>query len=149
MEALSVLAGFSTHELDTRTPSHLRVARSCYDHMAGALGVELHDRLMTLGWLSPSGQREDYDVTPKGERALETLGIELDALRQSRRRFAFGCVDWSERRPHLGGALGAALLQLALDRRWVSRDRDSRALSVTAAGRRALMSSFGISGARS
>ena len=146
MEALSVLAGFSTQALDTRTPSHLRAARSCYDHMAGALGVELHDRLMTLGWLSPSGQREDYDVTAKGEHALETLGVHADALRQSRRRFAFACVDWSERRPHLGGALGAALLQLALDRRWVSRDRDSRALSVTAVGRRALMNSFGIGG---
>ena len=158
MESLSVLAGFSTDTLDTRTPHHLRAARSCYDHIAGELGVALHDRLMTLGWLSDgrTGGRVDgwtattkknvdeYDLTPKGERALGALGVDVAELRSRRRRFAFACVDWSERRPHLGGALGAALLEVALDRRWVSRDRDGRALSVTVAGRRGLMTAFGV-----
>jgi DNA-binding transcriptional ArsR family regulator len=152
MESLSVLAGFSTDTLDTRTPNHLRAARSCYDHIAGELGVALHDRLMTLGWLSGGegngrpldAWSRDYTVTPKGERALGALRIDIAELRSRRRRFAFACVDWSERRPHLGGALGAALLEVALDRRWVSRDRDGRALSVTVAGRRGLMTVFGV-----
>src|SRR5579871_4609686 len=65
MEALSVLAGFSTAALEPRTPSHLRAARSCYDHVAGALGVRLHDRLVALAWLS--ADHDEYDVTPKGE----------------------------------------------------------------------------------
>jgi DNA-binding transcriptional ArsR family regulator len=144
MEALSVLAGFATNALETRTPNHLRAARSCYDHVAGELGVTLHDRLVALGWLSSKGQGEDYDLTLKGERALGSLGVDVGSLRERRRRFAFACVDWSERRPHLGGALGAALLAMALERRWVARERDSRALSVTAAGRRGLMAVFGI-----
>ncbi len=152
MESLSVLAGFSTDTLETRTPHHLRAARSCYDHIAGELGVALHDRLMTLGWLLGAGGTGhpldawtgDYTVTPKGERALGALRIDVAELCLRRRRFAFACVDWSERRPHLGGALGAALLEVALGRRWVSRDRDGRALSVTVAGRRGLMTAFGV-----
>ena len=63
---------------------------------------------------------------------------------QQRRRFAFACLDWSERRPHLGGALGAALLDLAFKRRWVSQDLDSRALTVTPVGRRELLKRFGL-----
>ena len=61
-----------------------------------------------------------------------------------RRRFAFGCLDWSERRYHLGGALGAAFLQLALKRRWVTQDLDSRALGVTSLGRREMLTRFGL-----
>ena len=64
-----------------------------------------------------------------------------------RRRFAFACVDWSERRPHLGGALGAAVLQLALDRRWVVRELDSRALVLTTVGRREMFKQFGLDSA--
>jgi hypothetical protein len=66
------------------------------------------------------------------------------AARAQRRRFAFACLDWSERRPHVGGALGAALLSLALRRKWVSRELDSRALSVTALGRREMRARFGL-----
>ena len=75
---------------------------------------------------------------------MRGLGIDLEATRALRRRFAYPCLDWSERRPHLGGALGAALLNLALKRTWVVQDLDSRALSVTKTGRREMLTRFGV-----
>ena len=72
------------------------------------------------------------------------LGIEVETIRTLRRRFAFGCLDWSERRSHLGGAMGAALLQMALHRKWVTQDLDSRALSLTRQGKREMQHRFGL-----
>jgi DNA-binding transcriptional ArsR family regulator len=146
LEHLTVIAGGSRTAFAPSTPSHLRMARTCYDHIAGSLGVALHDRLATLGWLTTHKglERSDYDVTSAGERALTTLGVNLEGARTSRRRFAFACLDWSERRAHLGGALGAELLRLALVRKWVARDRGSRGLDITASGRRALGTHFGL-----
>jgi hypothetical protein len=109
------------------------------------LGVSLHDALIACGWLeSPELPQSAYSLTGVGQRALPALGIDVDELRTTRRRFAFGCLDWSERRPHLGGALGAALLSTMLARRWVKSDRHSRALSVTAIGHRELASRIGL-----
>ncbi len=145
LEGLSVLAGAPPEKFVPTTPSRLRAARTCYDHIAGTLGVSLHDRLMTLGCLSgATGSDNSYDLTPKGIKMIETLGIDLEATRTLRRRFGFACLDWSERRPHLGGALGAALLRLALKRRWVIQDLDSRALSLTTLGRREILTRFGL-----
>jgi hypothetical protein len=114
--------------------------------MAGMVGVLLHDRLQVLKWLSVGGNRVDnnYELTMDGTRALENLGIEVETVHALRRRFACPCLDWSERRPHLGGALGAALLKLALKRKWVVQDLDSRALDVTSFGRREMMTRFGL-----
>jgi DNA-binding transcriptional ArsR family regulator len=137
LEGLSVLAGGSRRQFVPSTPNHLRAARTCYDHVAGALGVALHDRLQARGWLSA-----DYDVTAKGEKALASAGVDLDAARSLRRRFAYACLDWSERRPHVGGALGWALLDLAVKRRWVTQDLDSRALLVTKIGQREMEARF-------
>jgi DNA-binding transcriptional ArsR family regulator len=139
LEGLSVLAGTPRDQFTPRTPSRLRAARTCYDHMAGAVGVALHDRLQALGWLSAG-----YELTRDGARALEKLGIDIDLARSLRRRFACACLDWSERRPHVGGALGAAMLTAALKRRWVTQDPDSRALAVTSAGRREMLARFGL-----
>lgn len=145
LESLSVLAGGSQHAFTPNTPEHLRAARSCYDHIAGALGVSLHDRFHALGWLSRVAKSEQsYSVTPKGTTAFHALGIDIESTRALRRRFAFGCVDWSERRPHLGGALGAAVLKLALKQKWVIRDLDSRGLEVTPRGRREMAAHFGL-----
>jgi DNA-binding transcriptional ArsR family regulator len=145
LEALSVLAGASRSAFVPNTPCHLRAARTCYDHIAGTLGVSLHDRFTALEWLSGTlGNATEYDLTPRGAKALEALGIDITATRALRRRFAFACVDWSERRPHLGGAAGAALLQLLLKKRWVVRDLDSRALNVTAVGRKEMLARFGL-----
>jgi DNA-binding transcriptional ArsR family regulator len=146
LEALSVLAGGGLRKpFKPSTPDGLRAARTCYDHIAGMLGVSLHDRFTALRWLSPvSGEENAYELTPSGGQALEALGIDVAAARVLRRRFAFACVDWSQRRPHLGGAVGAALLKLALKRRWVTQDLDSRILNVTALGRREMSARFGL-----
>jgi DNA-binding transcriptional ArsR family regulator len=145
LEALSVLAGTREPYVPT-TPLRLRAARTCYDHMAGTLGVLLHDRLMTLGWLmADTTERDDaLGVTPKGMKAFAALGIDVDETRQLRRRFAFACLDWSERRAHVGGALGGALLTLALERKWVAQDRDDRSLRITPAGERGMSTHFGL-----
>jgi DNA-binding transcriptional ArsR family regulator len=145
LEALSVLAGGAREPFVTTAPDDLRAARTCYDHVAGTLGVALHDRLAAMGWLSNSSRdSSDYTLTPNGIKALASLGIDLEATRSLRRRFAFPCLDWSERRPHLGGALAAALLRLMLKKKWVTQELDSRALRVTAAGRREFESRLGV-----
>ncbi|HKM90465.1 MAG TPA: helix-turn-helix transcriptional regulator [Candidatus Acidoferrales bacterium] len=145
LEALLVLAGGSRSAFVPRTPNLLRAARTCYDHIAGSLGVALHDRFKTLGWLSAGSRaKQAYDLTPAGAQALEALGIDVAATRKLRRRFAYACLDWSERRPHLGGALGAALLHLALKRNWVDQDPDGRALAATRIGRREMLARFGL-----
>ena len=146
LEALSVLAGGSRNPFTPNTPNRLRAARTCYDHIAGTLGVSLHDRFKTLGWLSTAatGSDDAYDVTRVGTKAFEALGIDLEATRTLRRRFASACLDWSERRPHVGGALGAALLHVALKRKWLIQDLDSRALTITKLGRREFLTRFGL-----
>jgi DNA-binding transcriptional ArsR family regulator len=145
LEALSVVAGGSRELFVPSTPNPLRAGRTCYDHIAGALGVSLHDHLKSLRWLSDDPAAENaYDLTAAGAKAFQGLGIDVAGMRALRRRFAYGCVDWSERRPHLGGALGAALLKLALKRKWVVQDLDSRALGVTSVGRRELLARWGL-----
>jgi DNA-binding transcriptional ArsR family regulator len=145
LEALNVLAGSVAPAPAPKTPRDLRGARTCYDHIAGRLGVALYDRLTALGWLTgPSSSETGCELTPAGCSEFEALGIDVEAARSQRRRFAFACVDWSERRPHLGGAMGAAVLHHALRKKWVSQDLDSRILRVTATGRRELMSRFGL-----
>jgi len=146
LEALSVLAGGAREAFVPDTPNHLRAARTCYDHIAGTMGVSLHDRFKALGWLSGDSKRvvNGYDVTTAGTKGFAALGIDLEATQTLRRRFAYACVDWSERRPHLGGALGAAVLNIALKRKWVVQDLDSRALNVTSFGRREMLNRFGL-----
>jgi DNA-binding transcriptional ArsR family regulator len=137
LEALCVVAGSSLPSFVPNTPGRLRTARTCYDHMAGEVAVTLHDRLWTLGWLRDAGTDENlYGLTEAGVDGLSSLGIDLDALLAMRRRFAYACLDWSERKPHIGGALGSALLKLALRKRWVTQDISGRGLGLTAIGRR-------------
>jgi DNA-binding transcriptional ArsR family regulator len=145
LEALSVIAGHSAAEFVPGTPEHLRSARTCYDHMAGHAAVQLRDRFEKLHWLSPGRSNDNtYEVTPSGCEALGNLGIDIEAVRGLRRRFAYACVDWSERSPHIGGALGHAILAAALRRKWFVQDLDSRALTLTAFGRRQMQARFGL-----
>ena len=145
LEALSVLAGGTRDTFVPNTPEPLRAARTCYDHIAGSLGVALHDRVRAMGWLAgDSWDANAYELTARGATGLQVLGVDVDAARALRRRFAFACVDWSERRPHLGGAVGAALLKVALKRRWVTQELDSRILSVTMLGRREMLARFSL-----
>jgi DNA-binding transcriptional ArsR family regulator len=146
LEGLIVLAGGARQRFEPRTPDGLRLARSCYDHMAGTVAVRLHDRLLALRWICANAAEggNAYDATAEGRHELATLGIDVEAARALRRRFAYGCLDWSERRPHLGGALGASLFKLALRKRWMEEDLDSRALSITQLGAREMRSRFGL-----
>jgi len=145
LEALMVVAGGSRERFAPTTPGRLRAARTCYDHMAGGIAVSLHDRFKERKWLSSCSARADsYELTKDGALQFEALGIDVERTRALRRRFAYACVDWSERRPHLAGALGAALLELALKRNWVAQDLNSRILSVTRFGRREMQARFGV-----
>jgi DNA-binding transcriptional ArsR family regulator/DNA-binding PadR family transcriptional regulator len=144
LEALSAAAGPSRAFVPS-TPAHLRLARTCYDHMAGHVAVVLRDRFEQLRWLRTRAEAQDeYEVTSAGREAFAELGVDVDAVRALRRRFAFACVDWSERRPHIAGALGQALLSLMIARKWFVQDLDSRALRITPSGRRQLRMRFGI-----
>src|SRR5208282_510247 len=137
------MASTSHGYADEAKGSSLFSLRQHGNHL-GATRVEgrsLHDRFQTQGWLSTADDTA-CDLTLKGKKAFEALGIDIEATRMLRRRFAYACVDWSERRPHLGGALGAALLKIALQRKWVLQDLDSRALGITSLGRREIMTRF-------
>jgi len=114
----------------------LRLARVCYDHLAGEWGVRIHDSFVRREFLRVD--TDSLQLTDAGHRFIEGSGIDPDALAHSRRPLCRACLDWSERRHHLAGALGAALLERFLEQAWLRRRRESRALIVTARGKRAL-----------
>jgi DNA-binding transcriptional ArsR family regulator len=142
LESLLVVAGRALKPPASRTPPALRDARTCYDHLAGTLAVQLHDSLLARGWLRRRGR--DYELGASGEQPLADWGIDVAALRAKRRRFACACLDWSERRPHVGGALGAAILETAVHRRWLSQDFEGRGVRATPKGRRDWLEPLGI-----
>ncbi|EIK67592.1 transcriptional regulator, ArsR family [Pseudomonas synxantha BG33R] len=145
IEALMVISRNAQTQFVSPAPSRLQLARTCYDHMAGSLAVQLHDYFIDAGWLSmPVAGDGTYQLTAEGEKAMTGLGVEIETVRAQRRRFACSCLDWSMRRPHLGGALGAAVLQAVISRKWVIQDLDSRALALTPKGRKELYGRFGI-----
>ena len=94
--------------------------------------------------MAANGDTTNCDITAAGRIAVERLGIDVDDLLDVRRKFAFACLDWSERRPHLGGALAAAILRAFIRHRWVARELDSRVLRVTSEGRRELQRRIGV-----
>lgn len=114
----------------------LRSARTCYDHLAGELGVQLTQSMIQLGYLLP--ENGSFAITDRGIEFFTELGIDLKQLRRKRRAFAHACLDWSERQHHLGGALGHAMLQLFLNKRWIDRADSIRAVTVTEEGHAAL-----------
>jgi DNA-binding transcriptional ArsR family regulator len=114
----------------------LRLARFCYDHLAGRLGTGLADALVSTGALAEDG--DGFAVTDAGIGRFAALGVDVAAVRRGRRRFAARCLDWSERRDHLAGSLGAALADRLLALGWIERRRDTRAVRITDAGRRGL-----------
>ena len=118
----------------------LKYARTCYDHLAGRVAVDLCDALINKRYLAQAGNV--YEVTSHGEMWFCELGIEIGKLRQQRRAFARQCLDWSERRPHLAGALGAAVLAHMFRHGWIARVRSSRLIRVTTKGRTDLYQSL-------
>ncbi|MGH3244013.1 MAG: transcriptional regulator, partial [Spirillospora sp.] len=126
----------------SRDARRLHEARTCYDHLAGEAGVALFAALVG-GGLIEGGDGDAFDVTVKGEERFGALGLDVAALRKTRRRFAWQCLDWTERRPHLNGALGAALTARMIELGWFERGTTRRALIVTEAGLEGLADSFG------
>lgn len=144
LEALMAIApGRPARSLrESRHGEALRHARTCYDHLAGELGVALTDALQRQDMLRMGDGA--FALTDRGVVRLAALGVEVDRARASRRAFARYCIDWTERRPHLAGSLGAALATRLLELGWVSRRPGSRALSITPTGARELRARFGV-----
>lgn len=144
----------------TREAAALAEARTCYDHLAGRAGVALLDALLETGALigqDPDGAGQSgaaaagaltqpgarYAVTEAGAATLASFGVDVPAVLRSRRRFAGSCLDWTQRRPHLNGALGAAVTARLLELGWIERGRSRRSVRVTPAGRDGLARTFG------
>ena len=143
-DLLESMARFAPRkETDRPGPkSPIQIARTCYNHLAGSLGVTITEAIVGRGLLREVGR--DYQLTRKGAQWFSELGIDIGALRKSGRVFARQCLDWSERRNHLAGALGSALAEHLFERGWIERVRESRAVQITELGRRELKRRLGV-----
>ncbi len=148
LEALLQLSATPSASFSPNTPAHLRYARSCYDHLAGTVAVALHDQLLQQGWLisaddQPAGSQH-YQLSTSGAQLFTALGVALQPKPRSRRHYACACLDWSERKSHLGGHLGAVLLDMMLAKQWLLREPDDRVLHLTAKGHSAIQQHFAL-----
>jgi DNA-binding transcriptional ArsR family regulator len=146
--ALEALGAISTAPqrataLDRLQTNDLRIARTCYDHLAGVIAVEITKALEASEILEPFGER-DYELGAGGEAWFAEIGVKVSQFRSSRRSFARRCLDWTERKPHLAGALGAALCSRVIALNWVVRRPKTRALRLTLQGQRGLHKLLGI-----
>jgi DNA-binding transcriptional ArsR family regulator len=130
------------HRPLSRQAQELSAARICYDHLAGRLSVDLTEFFTTHEYIVLGD--EAAEITPAGARFLTEFGIDLSRLSSTRRHFCRLCLDWTERRPHIAGALGAALTKRCFDLGWTERMKHSRAVIVTAPGKRGFLETFGI-----
>jgi len=126
----------------SRLDDAMRRARSCYDHIAGRLGVAISDTLVARGCIVLAD--DGGEVTTAGAAFLEAFGAPVTS-HATRRVFCRPCLDWSERRWHIAGAVGAALCKRCIDLRWIERGENTRALTITAKGRRGFAETMGIS----
>jgi DNA-binding transcriptional ArsR family regulator len=142
-ELLESMARFAPRDTDSSKPkSPIQIARTCYDHLAGRLGVRITEAIVGRGLLREVGR--DYQLTKKGAQWFSDLGIDIGALRKSGRVFARQCLDWSERRNHLAGALGSVLAEQLFERGWIERLRENRAVRITELGHRELKRRLGV-----
>jgi DNA-binding transcriptional ArsR family regulator len=134
LETIMVVAGDRRPRLRpvSKLSEELRLARTCYDHLAGYLGVAVGEALKTGGFmiLEPEGAQ----LTRRGMSFLVELGLKLDSLPKRQGTFCRPCLDWSERRYHIGGRLGALFLSFCVERQWLERRADTRALQITSFG---------------
>lgn len=142
LESLAAIVGGKLNGIAQQTAPELVFARTCYDHLAGELGVTILNQLRRRKLIREHGR--DYRLSVSGEKFFADLCIDWNGASGKRRRFAYPCLDWSQRVPHLGGWLGAALLAWLLRSKAIARQRDSRAVRVTDYGRKALKEIFGI-----
>jgi DNA-binding transcriptional ArsR family regulator len=141
VETLLSLEGRRSHPA---VPAPIAVARTCYDHLAGRLGVTLLEALWRAGAVGRPDAGGTMELGPAGPRVFASLGVDLAEPASSRRRFAYGCLDWTERKAHTGGGLGAAIFERALEAGWVVSQPGTRAVLVTTAGKRALRRLIGL-----
>jgi DNA-binding transcriptional ArsR family regulator len=129
----------------SRQAAALHLARTCYDHLAGRAGAALFEAMLGRGLLEATGDDDDpaYEVTDKGEERLAAIDVDVTLVRAERRRFAGHCLDWTERRPHLNGALGAAVTTSLIERGWFLRGTSRRSLVLTEKGHGGLADVFG------
>ncbi|TWC00464.1 ArsR family transcriptional regulator [Bradyrhizobium macuxiense] len=143
LEGMMTVAAIDPHP--SRPPpwidAEMRRARTCYDHLAGELGVAVTDAMREHGHLHLD--QEAGELTASGRAFLRDLGIDLRAPARSRRLLCRPCLDWSERRPHLAGRAGAAVADLALQRDWIRRRPQGRSVEITEAGLVAFRDLFG------
>ena len=144
LEALMGLAAKCGHvraRTGPRDPA-LRRARVCYNHLAGELGVRLHDSLKANGFVREDG--EDIDLTDRGAAFIREFGIDLDTLSTLRRPLCLSCLDWSARRTHLAGSLGTALLDRIYTLGWARREENSRVISFNRKGEQDFLKTFAV-----
>ncbi|RAJ77277.1 DNA-binding transcriptional ArsR family regulator [Chitinophaga dinghuensis] len=142
--AIEALANLIPHKKEAKILANIstdiKYCRTCYDHLAGKVGVLITERLTADNIIAL--QDKSYILTRKGDRFFQDLGIDFNVLKTKRRALAIPCLDWSERRYHLAGALGAALLDKMLEADWIRRKKDSRAIIITSTGSGALYKQF-------
>jgi DNA-binding transcriptional ArsR family regulator len=144
LESLAALAPAieSTSPRRAGTAEQLRRARTCYDHLAGRLGVAVAEALESGRSLRRTS--DAFQLTPSGRSLLEGIGVDVAAARRRRRGFALVCQDWTERRAHLGGALGAAMCDRFIELTWIQRRPGGRTVVLSDEGRQRLASSLGV-----
>lgn len=145
LESIKAVAAIEVpqrHQPRSIADDRLRFARTCYDHLAGYLGVAIADALIASGHVVLTD--DGGEVTPSGARFLSNFGAELTQISGSRRIFCRPCLDWSERRYHIAGHVGAEIQRCCLKRGWLRRDPETRVVRVTPAGQIGLRKTFGI-----
>jgi DNA-binding transcriptional ArsR family regulator len=131
----------------SREAEALAVARTCYDHLAGRAGVDLLDALIRHGLLERAGtSTARYEVTGPGREKLRTFGINIEEIRRTGRHFAGECIDWTQRRGHLNGALAAAITARLFALGWIERGSRRRSVRITEAGAEGMAATFGMGG---
>ena len=120
----------------TKEAQMLATARTCYDHLAGKLSIEIKNALLEQELITLSNNV--YEVTERGENWFKKFGIDIDILKQKKRSFAHPCLDWTEREHHIAGALGKAILEICLKNDWVRRKNNSREIIITTLGKKKL-----------
>jgi DNA-binding transcriptional ArsR family regulator/predicted transcriptional regulator len=136
VEALGALASKGSRDAAEKDDPPIRVCRTCYDHLAGRVGVQLAESLVKENILKL--ENKTFHLTQKGIRWFADHDIDTTELQRQRRNFSRSCLDWTERRPHLAGSLGAAVLTMMISEQWVRKMANSRAVQVTPKGRKAL-----------
>lgn len=144
IENMAALLPFEYNLAQTKEqkPDGIKLARTCYDHLAGKIGVEITNAMLKKGIIKKANK--EYSVSDFGKKWFNEIGVDIEEARQMKRKFAFPCLDWSERKHHLAGALGAAFLTSIIEKDWIRKKKDSREVIITGRGERELNKCLGL-----